>query len=396
MAMRLGWAVVCALAATLSSCLCSIELGAHSPDAGTAADAACWSPAAGPEAPAGSTVVAQGKLSRQGGSTEGLQAALTRAPTFGEAFLTAFTLGGWIDCLMKAQGSPCAGAQALTLDSAGGFSFSEAEKDTYESFLGLRNYRTYYVAAHAPASGGRAGAWAIESVSLYSEHVSLPALSLWEPAVTADLAGGSFVLKAPTPPQLACMKISRAEAVVLDADGQSIWAAPLAESFDARILEDVNGGAYAAATYTNTVGGPVYQLMLASAQVAVTGTAGAPPSRGAACSVRVSGAPTDYAQGTCPFADGHLGRSVDNGATSITVDLGQARACNLVVVRGPITSALVESSADGTQWTILGKIAGPAALTPAGAPTTRYVRVRAEETDAGPVQMGSVAEISVW
>ena len=80
---------------------------------------------------------------------------------------------------------------------------------------------------------------------------------------------------------------------------------------------------------------------------------------------------------------------------SAVLDLGSARAINLVIVRSNGTSAVVEASSDNASWNRVGTIAAPfAEITPATAVQARYVRVTAPAADAG--QSLSLSQVSVW
>jgi hypothetical protein len=174
--------------------------------------------------------------------------------------------------------------------------------------------------------------------------------------------------------------------------------------FDPRILEDSQGGAFVVAGRELHATGTAVHAEYGSARVPYAGSAGPPPSRGAPCTLQLEGRPP-AALDPCPLTDGDfidvVGGTVaaaepattagggPAAAASATVDLRSARPLALVVVRG--CACEVETSADGSAWTSLGRTpAADASVVPPRPTTARFVRVRTTGS------LAELREVSVW
>jgi hypothetical protein len=75
------------------------------------------------------------------------------------------------------------------------------------------------------------------------------------------------------------------------------------------------------------------------------------------------------------------------------LDLGRPRPATLVTLRGCPSDCLVETSADGQQWSAAGRGRGGSfTVVPPPRTTARYVRARSATDTALP----RLAEVSVW
>src|SRR5205085_816028 len=132
--------------------------------------------------------------------------------------------------------------------------------------------------------------------------------------------------------------------------GGSVWAFPSDGTqlrYDDRVLEDSQGGTVVVARRNLHAEGSGVDAVNGSAGVAYAGPAGAPPSRGAPCTVQVGTDPVSVLT-PCPLTDGDLtdalggdspgapstGTSGAARASAATVDLGSVRPIALVVARG--------------------------------------------------------------
>ena len=107
----------------------------------------------------------------------------------------------------------------------------------------------------------------------------------------------------------------------------------------------------------------------------------------------------------CTLTDGDFGTAVtlQSCATSSCsaqtlnnwayVDLGAARSISLVVVRGSVTGAVVESSLDANAWSAVSATPQSGVFEATGSGMARYVRVRA---DSATETIAGLTEISVW
>jgi hypothetical protein len=331
---------------------------------------------------------ATGKVLRADGSPLTGKVALVRAETFGDFFWGLASLG--LTCLAEAGTTgQCQQVQTTTVDSSGGYSFTVAQADTYGTFIVRYPIEFQVLATGTTAQGQTAPAWVAESFDFDSIQVALPSLQLWEPTVTASQAAGvwNVSLDSPVPSPPACFQPGQAQ-LLLENAGTTVWtqAATSGNSFDARIIEDLD---VTAAVVVKHVMQGDYWISYGSAKVPVTGP-GAPPSRKAAC--QIDG--TSFSAGACALTDGQMQASVAVNGSAV-LDLGTARAVNLVIVRSTGTSAAVESSSDNATWTRVGTIAAPfAATSPATSVQARYVRVTAPAVDAG--QSLTLSQVSVW
>ncbi len=216
---------------------------------------------------------------------------------------------------------------------------------------------------------------------------------LWDATATLVDNGGTLELTAPTPPDVPCQALEEHAVVCQDASGYTVWRqAP--GPIDARVLEDFSGQASVRANYSSEGFGPLRSLRLSTAPVPFAGSAGAPPSRGAACTLGT----VARAGGDCPLTDGLWAQEyVSEG--KVSVDLGDASELSLIVLRGHFEAAQVAVSTDGQAWTTLRDAISEnsVAIAPPAGTTARYVQLLEPFDDQAQYQpMLSVSELSVW
>jgi hypothetical protein len=337
----------------------------------------------------------------------GATTVLVKEPDLGEAIAGIFTIALTIGlaCLSATPPTICAQARTSVTDANGAFSFSMKGSDTQGS---VGEASTFALATKdTPAAGQVTGASTTEQFIINVPNLPLPELKLWEPSIafsaTPSSANVTFGSVDSSYGSGATTGVTFAEA-----DGTLVWlqAASSGQSIDARLLEDAKGNVVATANANSQAPQTSVAFYYQSAAVAFAGTAGAPPSRGAACFADATSGPV--ALTPCPLTDGNLGVAMtpqsepscsSNCPTAAPannwayVDLGSAKSISLVVVRGVYASCVVETSADAMTWAALpgGPNSGIFSVTASG--TARYVRVRAASASD---RVTGLAEISVW
>lgn len=348
----------------------------------------CWDSADEPVAADGSTIEIQGLVLHQDGSPLTGSVLLEEPPTIDDLFAAVLTLG--LTCLKgDLSGFDCSDYQQLPLDESGRFSTTMPEENTVGSF-GFD--RTFVLFAGLPAGSDDLAkpsfvAWA----RFRRQLVALPTFALWEPTLTVTEASGQLQVAFEQPPERTCTSQESVQFEFTDAAGKLVWR-QASGAVDLRLLEDTAGTLQVRARYQNDANwAQVDTFDLYSGAVSYTGTAGAPPSRGAACSY------TGQTAGACALTDGaSTYTSVADGRAQ--VDLGAARAIALVVLRGFFYGVTLAASSDGQDWTEVatGLDGEYRAVTPSASLQARYLRLQENQDSEGQQRALSVAEVSVW
>jgi hypothetical protein len=243
-------------------------------------------------------------------------------------------------------------------------------------------------------------------------QLDLP-VGFWEPRLEgATGAFGARVTWTAMPAQVlppdlgAADRVSRLE---FRRGNESVYTVGRARSgfaFDVRVLEDTTGtGAVVTALdgekVTNERGRKI-DVVLRSGARAYQSPAGAPPSRGRACSVLDANG-RSVAQSPCRLTDGGFAEPfaprlcggetgcVEPAHRSTVIDLGERRSLSLIVVRGCGDRCTVETSQDARTWRTAGVVATQEAALPISPPTSaRYMRVSSPSSIAG------LHEVSAW
>lgn len=391
MTIRRLWVAAVALLPACVLTLPALELGGADVNAdGGTAGSSCFGETTRGEALSDATVIhASGRALHQNGS------AVDRVLVVQNATLTDFVFNlatGFLYCLLDSPTGDCRHTQRLTPDAEGAFAFTATGAEARQVILGLALYTGYQLLTQGPADAGQlAGPWAQLHFTLTRSEVTLPVLTLWEPEVQRTTVADGIWLGSHVLPEFACVSHDPPTLVLETANGDIWWSQPAQDGVANQVVEDWNGGASVVGRYFYTANNAEV-LRLGSARLPIYGTAGAPPSRGAACTVDGSGG-TTYAAGTCPATDGSTaGLDVRSPSSMLTVDLGAAHTITRVVVRGTFRNALVEASADNNTWTPVGTLGTNYASVTLGGTVGRWVRIRRAE--AG--NLDRVMELSVW
>ncbi|MGI5860830.1 MAG: hypothetical protein ACOX6T_02105 [Myxococcales bacterium] len=250
-----------------------------------------------------------------------------------DLFWAITTVG--LTCLLDDPTGPnCGHLETRPLDDQGRFDYSVAEEMTHGTLLLIEYYKNFeLLAAALKQANGLDGAVLGARFVLPAQHVSLPDLRLWEPAIEVSSEAGGFSVSFAAPPQLACMTPSEPALQFGDAQRRLLLSQPVGP-VDARLLEDFAGTVAVAQDYENSGRGAIENLRLTSPKVAFTGTAGAPPSRGAACEIDGQ----RFEVGACPVTDGQIERST-RSETSLVVELPQAHSAAWSSCAAPASAA---------------------------------------------------------
>ncbi|MGH9247658.1 MAG: hypothetical protein ACRD29_25775 [Acidimicrobiales bacterium] len=261
-------------------------------------------------------------------------------------------------------------------------------------------------AAREAAEGALAGPMTSMDFRVRAAVHEAPDLALWTTDVEAPVTDDAAAVEWSTTPPGGADGAGFSVAW-LDARGYPVWTVRPASSgmrLDARLLEDTNGTVTVAAERTVTRDEVEYELTFTAPQVAYAGEAGAPPSRGATCSVVLDDG-SELPIGVCPVTDGDFSGQLNNTdrtpetaavadrTEAVVVDLGGAHRIGMVVARGRCSTCTVEISDDGETWRAIPAAHNDTALLAvADGPEAHYVRV------AGPATglVDGVSEVSVW
>ncbi|MDT4893828.1 MAG: hypothetical protein QOE97_2863 [Pseudonocardiales bacterium] len=312
---------------------------------------------------------------------------------------TVGTLGGI--CLLPQAPVVCRKARTATTDGAGNYRFEISGRDT-QGLIGTESTLDVVVADSTPNGASTTVTFAVRETS-----VALPDARLWDAAARVTEAAGRIRLSWTALPAGAGSKAAFT-AQLFDPQRQAaVWSQPAkgsAADVDARLLEDHSGAAAVSArTSLSGQGAADVHGVYLSPRVAVRPIAGAPPSRGRAC-LAVTGTATlaTAPQNPCRATDGDLltpARLIAAPGTKGTVvdgavvDLGSSRRVQLVVGRGLSGQVLVELSDDGRTYRTIATGTGvTTAVSPPGAPTARFVRLRSPSG----LDESLLSEVSVW
>ena len=349
-----------------------------------------------------------GTVRRQSGAAAAdVRIALRREADVGQVFTVFATLG--LACIDQ-RTNVCRGARVARAGSDGRFAFRLTGRDT-QGFVGQASTM---VLSSGLAAGDDEAAGPISTYrfQVQTEKLDLP-VGFWEPRLEGRTGpfgariNWTAVPSTVLPPSLG--GAPREHAIEFRRGDELVWRVVRARSgvaFDARVLEDTAGGASVVAALD---GEPVsdqlgrkIDVVLRSGARAYQAPAGAPPSRGAACSV--SGADGKLiAQSPCRLTDGEyadgFAPSVCGGASgcveplhrSVMIDLGARSSVALIVIRGCTGRCTVETSTDARGWRTAGVASAEnTALGVTPLVAARYVRVSSTTT------IDRLREVSVW
>lgn len=278
-------------------------------------------------------------------------------------------------CLVDPPPAICSRARRATTAADGAYTFKLSGRDTQGS---VGNASTFDLTAGTGDRGPSVSA----RFQVQRTNLAVPTLQLWAPKVDLSVnrtARGQWPRRDPSATERLAFH---------DAAGDIVWVAdgPAPVSIDARILEDSQGTAVVESDATADSGGTTFRLTYQSAWVDYAGNAGPAPSRNAPCTPAPAPAP-------CAVTDGDLGppTAAIPATQEVSVDLGRPRVPPFIAVRGCSQDCKVDTSVDGTTWTVVGS--GTTAfftVTPIVAPPVRFVRVRSTS------DLSRLAEVSVW
>ena len=337
----------------------------------------------------------------------GVRLAMQREGDVGDVLLTVASIG--FACV-NGTDSPaiCHHARFATTDSTGKFVYHVKGRDTQSTFGGSA---VLSISVALPAKPDEAaGASTTYRFHVQTEKVDLP-IRLWEPALDERVTPAGVQVNFPAPDAgLIPRQLNRGVRYTVEfiRGSEVVWqVSPVQPGavFDPRLLEDTSGTTRVIATASSlhvseSLGDEVAFAMRSGARN-YTGSAGAPLSRGATCSVESAG--RTYPVAPCRLTDGVFGTPfapvICGGPApcseppheSAVVDLRRSARVDLIVVRGCRNACRVEASLDGTTWRLIGvgqddEVAFPLAQ----ARSERYVRV------SGPNEVDGLTEVSVW
>lgn len=362
----------------------------------------------------GSDVTIGGSVERQDGSrVSGARVALMREADAGDVFVGVVSIG--LSCL-EHELSECGETRLATTSGDGSFEYRLKGRDTQGRF-GTASIMELTTAA-GRGDGELAGAGVSTRFQVQTERVGIP-LRVWTPPV--DVVGAGRIVRTTwTDPQPAIFPSGadlgdlRRWVVFQASEDEAVWRATAgagALELDARILEDSRGGVQVFSTVddikTSPELGTDVEVLLRSARIPYTSSAGRPVSRGKPCFV-ADAAGQPVSQASCTLTDGrfdapfHPVTCPTNRAdcrepthTAAWVDLGAPTDVTFVVVRGCSGACTVEASEDAASWRTLGagrgeEVSGDIAVAPGRPMRVRYVRVSPDGS------VGPLREISVW
>ena len=313
----------------------------------------------------------------------------------GDAALGVFTFG------LACTSGICAGTvKSTTTDAAGAYDVTLKGSETQSTF-GEAKSELLTVSA-APTGAQISGAATSARFRIQTTAVKLPDLRLVDPQTTLVSTGRDAVVGwiVTSPP---------ADSVTFaDRDGRSVWqtAAGTAKTavVDGRVLEDTSGRVTVSGGRTDRIEGSDLTQRWTGPGIAYAASAGAPASRGAACTYSHGATSVPLVSGACALTDGDLTDAVPLPPTcaagsvgsapppcpvadAVAVDLAAAVPAQLVVVRGCTAACAVSTSADGRTFAPAGAVTGPFGQVTLSGKAIRAVRV------AHPDEL---REISVW
>lgn len=355
-----------------------------------------------------------GTVQRQDGSpVADERVALMKEASAGDVFLGVASLG--LVCL-ESEISICGEQRVTTTAGDGSFVYELKGSDVQGSF-GEASIMELATALDR-GEGELAGPGVNTRFQVQTEAVRVP-LRTWESPVEVVGAGGDVRVAWADPPgdvfpPEADMGDLTRRVVFRSGPEETVWgqSAPMPSlTLDARVLEDTRGDVAVFSEVDDIMVAPEagtdLEVLLRSARYGYVSPAGAPPSRGASCSVDgpdgqpVPQAPCTLTDGgyseefrpaTCPPSDEDC---VEPDHTQVVVDLGSPIDIDLVVVRGCPGTCSVEASEDRSGWQPVGASGGELGPRDFAAPVEppvrgRYVRVTSDE------RVDGLREVSVW
>lgn len=296
-------------------------------------------------------------------------------------------------CFLPDPPSICEKGQRVTTDADGRYSFELTGEDT-QGTLGTASTMSVVFS-------GKPGSAALTFTAEEAE-ITLPDTQLW---AAQPRRRGSTGLSWRKLPASSGSKPTYSVQLYAARTGAPLWSEPASGTrgtVDPRILESAKGfiAAGASARPSGASGAGDLRLNFLSTKVAVSSSAGAPPSRGRRCAALTGTGPVRSAKfGPCGVTDGELAqpsRLAVNGSgpvTGVVVDLGSSRRVTLAVARGFAGQLLLETSSDGASYTVVATGSGTTVgLTPNAPVTARYVRLRSPSG----VDQSFGAELSIW
>ena len=342
-----------------------------------------------------------------GQALTGQRVALVKEPDVGEV-LSGILYGPVtiLACLGQAPQPICQQAQIDQTDDSGDFRFAMLGQDTQGS---IGNASTFTVATTLPAIDGQAtGPSTYQRFQIQSEQMLLPPMQLWTAALEFENTSESFQVT---------VADSQSQDITLRFEAGAPWGAPIWEEanyvgsrLDARIFEDAEMNVAVLRSTEDRRAGVTIETVARSAAYQVVGTAGAPPSRGASCSIRDrEGAMQELSP--CPLSDGDLANAYtllddacedsedmpcsDSLANQEAIlDLGVLASAQFLVLRLGYYDTRVEVSEDGESWSSVGVPSrGDTKLNLPRESRLRYVRLTSTSSVASLV---GLSEISIW
>lgn len=340
-------------------------------------------------------------LDASGKPLAGAKVLLFKEADIGEVLFGAVIALGTLGtaCLVPEAPAICHKAQSVTSGPDGRFAFDLKGSDT-QGTLGTEAVLDVVFAD--PRAGSKSTSTTV-SFNARKSSVSLPDARLWNPSPRVSQDSGQVHVSWSSLPSGAGSKPSYSAQLFTSGQDLAFWSQPAQAGradIDSRILED-KPATVAVGARTTLSGGSnagTVHASYTSTRAAVNATAGAPPSRGRPCAPVTGATPVVGTMSACGATNGDLATAArlhtSTGiVTGVAVDLGSVRPVRLVVARGVAGQFLVEVSADGSAWRVVSTSIGTAvAVSPAGQPEARYVRVRS----ASGLDESLLSEVSVW
>lgn len=342
-----------------------------------------------------------------GQALAGQRVALVKEPDVGEV-LSGILFGPVtiLACLGQEPPPICQQAQIDQTDDSGNFLFTMFGQDTQGS---IGNASTFTAATTLPAINGQAtGPSTYQRFQIQSEQMFLPPMQLWTAALEFENTSESSHIT---------VVDSQSQDTNLRFEAGAPWGAPIWEEehyvgsrLDSRIFEDAEMHVVAVRSTEDRLAGVTIETVARSAAYQLVGTAGAPPSRGASCSIRDrEGAMQELSP--CPLSDGDLATAYrllddacedsddmpcsDSLANQVAVlDLGVLASAQFLVLRLGYYDTHVEVSEDGESWSSVGVPSrGDTRLNLPSETRLRYVRLTSMSSVSSLV---GLSEISIW
>lgn len=335
-------------------------------------------------------------LAADGGPLAGTKVALIKELDIGESigglFVTAVTLG--LACLSNHPPALCANnSHVATTGTDGSFTFSIKGSDTQGS-VGLAS--TMEVMTRAQLLPDQtAGAVAMEEFTVEATSLQLPDLRTWTPSLSWSADAQTVRVGWPPLPSSGYGGEPRYALEFDDSHLKPAWVTGSVtpnDSIDARLIEDSSGGVHVVARASGTASGTTVDFTYLSGSIGANGTAGAPPSRGAACAPVIASGIGQF-NARCPLTSGDFGNSFVTGSapSGAVIDLGTERAVSLVVVRGCSGQCHISVSSDLSAWSDAGSLSGEFASAPITLNrSARYIRL------LGTPNVPLLHQVSVW